>query len=216
LQRALKSDFPLVDVQEQFAIKVTIGDRPELTDERRAVSTTLYQFSPADQSVKLTVNSDFIAVSTSRYAEWAEYKRHISTALNGLCAVYDPGTFSRVGLRYVNRLKLVDLGLDGRSATELFNSELVGPLTSLGSRVFAQKTTLRVHRDNDSDVQLTFGLDSDDDGAAYTIDTDVFTTASRQADTATTLSLLDGFNREIGNAFRWAISPLVENALNAD
>src|SRR5262249_52455521 len=111
LQQALRANYPMLDIEEQVSFQWPSG--PEVQPARRGI--TIYHFSPSDRSARLTITSDFCAVSTAQYANWQTFRTRLSDLLSAYCKIYEPAAFLRIGLRYINKLNLHALNLVGRS-----------------------------------------------------------------------------------------------------
>ena len=171
-----------------------------------------HRFRTQDSTVLISLTDAFIAVSTDDYREWSEFKEHIDTAFAALVAVYEPAFFNRVGLRYINLIKRKELELDDIPWRELIKAEWVGPFTSedLNGSIteFRASTVVKLGDEELGAAKIQFGLEDSD---TFRIDSDFFLEGQINEEDAT--SILDDFNRAIGNLFRSAIQRRLSDAL---
>lgn len=214
LQKALRSKYPRLEVQEHVSFQLGFGAAAE-QELKEPTRVAVYTFAPSDESCEVTVSNDFIAVKTSNYTEWSDFQAHIQATLDAFLPIYEPPTATRVGLRYVNKINLAELDLEMRSPSELFNGDIIGSLSTFGANVTGLASRLNISRGDGSEVALRFKLEGEGKARVYTIDTDVFTNRETPASADVIVSLLTSFNHEIGRAFRWGTSEVVRNALDA-
>src|SRR5690242_15423151 len=70
-----------------------------------------YHFSKENGSARVTLTPDFLALETSRYTEWKNFRADLEGPLRALVDVYRPSFFSRIGLRYQNAIDRAVIGL---------------------------------------------------------------------------------------------------------
>jgi uncharacterized protein (TIGR04255 family) len=180
----------------------------------RPMGANSYGFTTEDGSTKITLAGDALAVVTSSYKEWADFKADINLALGSLAEVYVPSSYSRVGLRYQNILKRSIVGPDARWA-DLIRAELAGELV-LGQWDAAVQTVQKAIqcKINEGDAfTLQHGLTEVEgsDEAAYLLDFDYFN--ETRTEITNVDAALDRLHGHSGNAFRWAISEALHQAM---
>ena len=92
--------------------------KPEL---RPQPPVSNYTFLSEDGRWKLSLTRDFITLSTVAYPGWEEFARRLDKPLAAFIKLYHPAYFQRVGLRYVNVLSRMALGVEELGWDELFN-----------------------------------------------------------------------------------------------
>jgi len=175
-----------------------------------------YQFFTEDRQTVATLTNESLALSTSRYEEWAKFREQLRPALNALNAIYKPSFFTRIGLRYVDAIDRAALGLTDRPWSKLLRPEILGELTlpafeqHLG-RTLKRTVTVNLP-DGSGTVAMRHGLGNwQDRTGCYMIDFDFYT--QRKVEVNDAESTLTHFNAMAGNAFRWCILDELSKAL---
>ena len=88
-----------------------------------------YVFISADQSYKINLTSSFLSISTLKYTQWEDLKKHIGFAIPIFEKVYKPLFYTRVGLRYVDVIDRKKLCLEQVSWNELIEPHVLGVMT---------------------------------------------------------------------------------------
>src|SRR5207248_1155416 len=160
------------------------------------------EFKSADRVWTLTLNRDFIALSTTTYTKWSDFRERLAKPLAALREIYSPAFFTRIGLRYRDRIDRKKLGLEGVPWTDLLNPQVLGELADpkIGSNVehVLREIVIRLSGD-DGRVRIVQGLEQA--GQNYVIDSDFF--IEGQIETGATENVLDSYNRRAGRLFRW-------------
>ena len=210
-QMDLGSEYPFVETTEVVQFAFSAGSDPAPSKR------THYNFKTEDQNYTITLCSEFIAVSASNYKQWELFSSHADKAVNALCKNYSTPIFTRIGLRYVNkicreRLKLSEKWTDlvRPSALGLLSEDDV-PIDDLMEMSTA--TVLRLTNGGKVVIRTVFERDgSDSSQTNLTIDSDFFEDSpTRGPENA--LSKLSEFNQHSGRAFRWVISDRLHDAL---
>ena len=79
-----------------------------------------HNFLSEDNTYKISMTKDFIALSTMRYTNWEDFARLLDEPLGKFIQLYRPACFDRVGLRYVNAISREALDLAGHRWNDLF------------------------------------------------------------------------------------------------
>jgi uncharacterized protein (TIGR04255 family) len=175
-----------------------------------------FNFSSADDTWKVTLTSQSLALTATHYTRWEDFKAHLEGPLAALIAVYSPAFFTRIGLRYRNVIRRSGLGLRDVPWRELLAGQVLGELAAPD----IEDATLHVARDlllrlDDQQhcvrVQHGIALAPDDGERCYLIDCDFFLEAQREAGHA--ITTLDRLNRESGRLFQWCITPRLHAAM---
>ena len=87
-----------------------------------------YQFSTADGVWRVNLTSRFISLSCTSYTCWEDFAAHLDKPLAAFISIYKPAYFERMGLRYVNAISRMELGLEGRRFAEMIEPCYLGPL----------------------------------------------------------------------------------------
>ena len=87
-----------------------------------------HEFLAGDEKSRVTLTRDFVALTTSDYSEWKNFSGMLANPLAALVEVYKPPYFSRVGLRYRDRIDRKSLGLEAVAWGDLLRDEVAGEL----------------------------------------------------------------------------------------
>jgi uncharacterized protein (TIGR04255 family) len=190
---------------------------PDLARFIRVSNKKSYNFSSIDKQWIVTLTHDFIALTTTRYTRWEEFKGYFQRPFNALVSEYRPAPFSRVGLRYQNVIRRSRLGIDEINWSQLLKPYIAGILTvpELDDHLLegARQIVEIKLSDNDGKVTLRHGLarDNDNKEICYLIDSDFYT--ENIGGSGNVLKRLDLFNRRARRLFRWCITDNLHQAM---
>jgi uncharacterized protein (TIGR04255 family) len=220
-QKAIRDRFP--NYVEGAMIRLEIPPQPSEDVALDVLRQTLpggknHEFSSADGAWKLNLTRTFLALTTVDYSRWETFLDWFSAPLAALEREYDPGFYTRIGLRYVNVIRRSSLGLDGRSWNDLIIPGLLGLLGSeVADGVVVQGLQsiqeIAVPGPTSAQCRLITRLVRalDDNELCFVIDADFF----QDARTAPTEALdkLAFFNQSARNLFRGAITETLDQAM---
>jgi uncharacterized protein (TIGR04255 family) len=175
-----------------------------------------YEFSSADGTWKVTLTSQFLALVTTKYRRWEEFKERLGLPLQALARTYGPTFFSRLGLRYQDVIKRSELGLSDVAWSELLQPHILAELSKPGIEAaaveVARNLLLQIGDQGDKvRVQHGFAKTGQDPEKCYLIDCDFFVEQQTEPNNAT--AVLDRLNRESGRLFRWCIESRLHEAM---
>lgn len=174
-----------------------------------------YQFSSNDNVWQVVLVRDFLALTTTKYQRWEDFKRHLEGPLGALIDIYKPEFYSRIGLRYQDIIKRSDLGLKEREWSELLQPHITGELSSkIAPSIKEMRRELLVALEGGTGyVRIHHGMieATDSSEICYSIDADFYT--DQRTEVGNAIETLDRYNREAGRLFRWCITDLLHNAL---
>jgi uncharacterized protein (TIGR04255 family) len=179
--------------------------------------STIHKFLTADSKRFISLADHFVAVCERSYERWEWFRDETRAAQAALEDVYGPAFYSRVGLRYQDVIDKHKLSLGDQPWDSLINRSLIGVLGDPDVRdsVRGIRSDARLQVDEVAGGFLTLrhGLVEEPTGAnlVYHIDVDLFT--EERSDPKDVSGILDKFNHIAGNLFRWAITPLLRDAL---
>ena len=213
-QDAIRSEYPIYNTSQsvEFVTNPQINISPAMIGRGRA-----YEFVDEKKEWKLVLSSDFIALSSSKYERWEDFRNRLSKAVDLLIKHYEPSHFSRLGLRYQDLIMRSDFGLNGCQWNSLIQPYLLGYLSEdLVSEedVFEFISVFSCHlNDEDENLRVRYGFAKKDDSdeLGYLIDADFYNQKIIEVNNA--ITALDRFNREAGNFFRWCITEQLHGAL---
>jgi uncharacterized protein (TIGR04255 family) len=178
-----------------------------------------YDFISEDGLWTLSLTADSLALTCRSYERWEEFKIWMALALDALERTYQPQTFLRLGLRYLDVVQRSQLGLDGVAWPELLAGPLVGELASpdIGSDIedVTHEFVFRLNDAYESRVRVRHGFvqTEDDTGEiCYLVDSDFYTDEKVERSNAD--KILDEYNRYARRFFRWCISEQLHTAMD--
>lgn len=118
-QDQIRADYPLFESLVSQQLQVDLGSG---TPGFHPVTTTLWQFSDAAQTVRLTVGSEAATLEALTYEGRSGFLARWIEILVRLQALFAPGLVTRAGARYVNRFQGETLA----RLTELVRPSFVG------------------------------------------------------------------------------------------
>jgi uncharacterized protein (TIGR04255 family) len=215
-QEAIRSEYPTLNTSRPVEFPFFSNPQANLPSITLGQGLT-YEFLNKSGKYKLVLSSDFIALSTSDYNNWEEFKQRLLNAVKLLFDCYSPSHFTRIGLRYQDLILRSELELQGQEWKSLLNPPILGTFIAndLSEDDFIEALSVFTHRIDyvGSLLRVQYGLarKNQSEELGYLIDTDFYT------DNITEISdanfLLDTYNREAGNFFRWCITNKLEQAL---
>ncbi|MCX7587115.1 TIGR04255 family protein [Phenylobacterium sp. 58.2.17] len=204
-QKLLFEEFPYLDAREQFGVMIGSGpEGPFATPSR----STIYEFKNSARDTTISVCSEFVAVITTSYNDWATHRSWLQKALQAASECYGISMYSRLGLRYINSIPL-STSLDG-----IVDPCLLGPLaTDQRDRVAAFNSTSTFFLGDDRQLNLVSSLAGPDGAREYLLDFDIFQESAGRFDTAKLVVTFDELNGLVTDAFNWAQGPKLNEML---
>ena len=107
-QEEIRDRFPRIEVEHGMLFRIPgLGSGAAPSTEGQ---TKIYQFRTLDGRTAISLTADFYAISTTRYTHWDDFAQNLMIADGAVQSVYKPSFAARIGLRYINRLTLVNTG----------------------------------------------------------------------------------------------------------
>jgi uncharacterized protein (TIGR04255 family) len=222
-QERVKSRYPVLTESGPIAapgplspeVASALGFDPALLGMQRA-----FDLASEDGRWRLSLTSQFVALTTVHYERWEIFKEHLLFSLDAFIAEYTPPYFSRVGLRYRDLIRRSALKLGDAKWHTLLRPHILGELSNPevedSADEAARQLVLRLDSPDAARVRLYHGFVkySDQAETCYLIDADFFTESRMESrHVGDTEPTLDQFNREAGRLFRWCISDRLHTAL---
>ncbi|MDG0065849.1 TIGR04255 family protein [Burkholderia sp. IO2] len=127
-QNALSnSSYPVRSIEQALTLTLHASgpvNMPALPSQ----PSKLYHFTSADNSTRVTLCSDFLALTTSSYESWEDFLPRLLEIVEILAKCYPDAVPKRLGLRYKDVIERESLKLDGVAWHELVKPFLLGPL----------------------------------------------------------------------------------------
>lgn len=215
-QDELRQDYPLYE-QDETVFPKELSEIISKLPVPRPTEGIVHKFLTEDSQRYISLSPEFIAVSESNYVRWEHFRRELERAKRALERIYRPSFYTRIGLRYRDIIDREKVGLANISWHELLRAPMIGMLgdPEVGMLVDGIQTQISIKLDDVPGAFATIrhGLTQvpSSGNQVYVIDTDLFTTERKTSDDV--FDTLDRFNRILGNFFRWAITPRLQEAL---
>lgn len=178
-----------------------------------------YSFKSEDKKWNISITKDFIAINTSSYERYEQFKQRFEEALEIFERIYKPSFYTRVGLRYQDLIIRSKLGIEDKKWSELIAkhiaSELHDPNLSSSIQLIVKNLILRTENGR---INLNHGLvavkESQDSGdeIAYLFDADFYTEQNIKGN-RDVWNVLNQFNQSAGRLFRWSITDTLYDAM---
>lgn len=215
-QSIIRKKYPLYQKNEMQPIPEEISGMLQQLKFPGISDSPVFKFLTDDSKSFISLNQNFLAITTKEYRRWEYFLEDIKFAQGALEKVYQPAFYSRIGLRYRDALNREKLGLITEPWKNLINNSLIGLLGLEQITRYLQEilttTVLTIDEVKEGQLVIRHGLAKNTEGQQiYIIDADSYTTErSNSADVAGKLGL---FNGNSGNFFRWAITERLRQAL---
>jgi uncharacterized protein (TIGR04255 family) len=112
--------------QQELTLGINIGGPPSQT--MRAVNIPRFTIRDRTSAVVLTTNS--ITIETTRYRGWPDFRSVIERALRATADLVEPDGVARVGMRYVDEIRVPDLGERSRSWGQWLSPDVLAPAST--------------------------------------------------------------------------------------
>jgi uncharacterized protein (TIGR04255 family) len=119
-QEAIRDDYPRLSRVETVEVSVGPGGL-----EARPSPSLSWAFEDSSQTWRVVIDANSLSLETRKYDEYPELRRRLLVLVGTLVDVANPTERTRLGLRYVNHIRIDDAtGID--ALRPLFRSELFG------------------------------------------------------------------------------------------
>jgi uncharacterized protein (TIGR04255 family) len=182
-------------------------------------SDLAHSFKSEDQKWHLSITKDFIALTTSSYERYEQFKQRLKEAVEIFERIYKPSFYTRVGLRYQDLIIRSKLGIEDKSWSDLIAKHIASELhePELSSSIQAVTKALILKTAN-GQINFNHGLvtvkerEKNNDEVAYLFDADFYTEQKIEGN-GDVWNVLDQFNKYARNLFRWSITDTLHNAM---
>lgn len=116
---------------EDVSVSVSLPPPPiggQGTAKVELPQTRIHHFSTSDGAWRVSVCSEFIALTCLKYPDWSEFSGRLMPIVRRVTEMRQPVVPTRLGLRYKDLIEREPLGLDGVPWHELVAPFLLGPL----------------------------------------------------------------------------------------
>lgn len=201
-QEMIRRDYPLFDVsierQQQFTMDVGVAN--DSLPPRILQSDTInnYQFATQDKKWRVNLTSTFLALSTTKYDRWEDFREKLKRPVEALETIYNPPFYERVGLRYIDAFKRSELGLENTDWTELIEPFALGFMSNpeIREEIKNQNTVVELDIGDGAVAQINIikgfskGIPTHGDEESFIVDSDMYVTQKKIGELEATLSHL--------------------------
>ena len=213
VQRRLKGQYPILEREHTVAFLV----RPAQGVVPQQQEDAVWRFRSKDRLWQVSLSTNFVALDTKNYASRSDFIERLDEVLRVVNEVGAPPECTRVGLRYVNRLR-GEKFLD--DIPNWVRCEVVGPHSFVPSK-FAELTQSicesQFSLGTDRRAQVRWGrlppnatVDPSFEAvpdATWILDFDMFSLVAQDFDLAAIRSFAEQFSEYAYRFFRWAVKP---------
>ena len=209
------------DTNDPLPQSLSEGLPPEMRDLLSAKSNPRFQFLTRGEAWVVTLAKDFVALETSKYTRWEEFRELMQIALETLNEVYRPAYFTRIGLRYRNVIDRRRLGLGDTEWCILIKDFVLGHLAlneTLDSVIEQQSKSLLKLNESGDLVRMEYGQvtdkEGDPDNRLFLLDHDFYINTEMEEENV--IGRLTTYNCLNGRLFHWCIRESLHNAMRPE
>ncbi|MBW8003313.1 MAG: TIGR04255 family protein [Planctomycetes bacterium] len=220
-QDAIREAYPEYSETSELKFEMPSGVPDQIPAEmlRQAIqssATKSYQFLTEEKDWKVNLTRTFIALTTTKYQRWEQFKERLIGPFKALLSTYSPSNFARIGLRYINVIRRSKLGLDDVPWAELLTEYIAGIIGSaeIAPRIQGSESSSEIMlSDEQSIVRIVtkFVTAKNDKEVCFMIDSDFYRAVKTPIDRA--LDHLDFLNGKASGLIRWAIKDKLYQAM---
>lgn len=215
-QDRIRQEYPLSEQKIQNLIPSELNQflSPDLIKATsQGVSRQAYDFFSKDKEWQVGLTSEFVSLVSYNYVRWGEFFRRIGEVTEALTDTYQPGFYSRVGLRFVNVIEKEMYGFQNSSWKDLINPSVVGLFASnelLDDEIEASTQRTTISLGNEGSLTTRLGLAKNEKGkTAFVIDNDFFA----EGDISDVRKCLEEFHKHAGHVFRYCTTERLRQGL---
>jgi uncharacterized protein (TIGR04255 family) len=198
-QEMVRREYPVV--QKAHTLEVQILPAPGAPTE----TSTTWRFIDSEESWIVSLAADFISLESVAYTTFDDFSDRFDRLLRSVVEVFAPNPQTRLGLRYINELRI-----EGRERIEdwrgLINDALLG---TLSSGVFDQDVREAVQVINcqqpDGTFALRFAVKTEEGACRQVLDFDYYNEERKPIDVPALREVLQRYNDVIYRMFRWCV-----------
>lgn len=134
LRRRIEAQFPILESATQLTVTVGQIGQP-------AQAMMIHRFLQRDRLASLSISRDAVTLETTAYAQWEVFHRLFVSMVDAIEETNRPAGVTRVGLRYIDEVRLPDPPADPQGWRGWLDDRVVGPfLITDGARAPDQGT----------------------------------------------------------------------------
>lgn len=221
-QDKIKSDFPLLRENIGHEIVIQASEESGVKSSSNQVSAKSFDFMSDDNVWQIGLSSSSISLSCKDYKRWEEFSDRLQSIYRIFIKMYNPAYISRCGLRYINVIDPLMLGLEESDFSKLISAKLVGQqykkiIGSENIREFAGSYSVSLSAGGHF-LRVNYGLvmHPQKQRRGFKIDSDFWIEGKLEASGDDISQSLVQFNRGAGSLFRNSIEDALYRALEPE
>lgn len=212
-QQRIYADYPILEEKEVVQFELQTGSAPGTQPILQGRSKE-YHFYTKDRNWTVSLASNFVALKTTSYTEWLDFRAKFLGILNAFVDLYRPAATARIGLRYVNAITYSRITEQSLNWTDILTpafDPLFSSLPDGAERIHDRRSIFRyqLSLDETAYVLIQHGLRPSDDGSVqkYVIDGDFYQEKEQDTNVEFIDAALCKFNSSARNLLYWALEP---------
>lgn len=198
-QEAIRERYPFLQQLQQ--ISIALGPESALPRAQNA-----WQFADAERRWTVALAPDALTLETENYSSFDDLAEQASVVLSALVENVHPGFYTRLGLRYINEIRLEDanVAIWRTLLREPWRAIFDAGIVDDGVIHWLQNLRLQVE---DGVFNINVGFAQPEDPPRVIIDLDRYDESQAPLGAADTiLARLNAWHEQIHSLFRWSIS----------
>jgi uncharacterized protein (TIGR04255 family) len=167
-----------------------------------------WRFGAVDDSWIISLMPDHVALETSAYTTWDEFRVRLGDVLTAAADAIDPAFEHRLGLRYIDRLDDLEIETP-KDWGRYVSAHLLGPVLdeALGPAITATRQALFLRLTDEMRCNFNHGFFAEpgDTRLGYLLDYDLFRQDSRPFDARSIMSAAEEMHRSALQLFQASI-----------
>lgn len=222
-QEAIRHIYPLFEQKIEVGLPLNLQQAlPSDIIDSVTTQKVSYEFKSEDGNWAVTLNRDFLALTSLEYERREIFAERLETPLQALVEIYEPAFFSRIGLRYQDVIQRSQLDLERARWSDLLQPQIAGVLATtpehnVANYVQGTATEMLIGlEDEHSQVRVKHGLieQEPNDEICYLVDSDFYTEERTKPTDVRTV--LEYFGERGSRLFRWCITELLHKAMEPE
>ncbi len=213
-QERIRADYPVLRQEREANIVLT-----QEGVSSAGQSNPIWRFldRPTNPAWKVSLAPSFVALDTSEYESRIDFLRRLHAVIDALAATIAPSTYDRVGIRYVDRVRLdeIEMNLGALVKPEMLGVVTVNPGEGAELVHSVSDTSYRIGNATfhgrwgwlPSNAQLDPLHGETIASPSWILDLDMYTTQVSRFDVDQVISIGASFAEHIYRFFRWAVRP---------
>ena len=215
-QEHIRRSYPVTRSEVEISMRITSTNIPGAAAQPAEDARTIWRFSHPRDPWHVALSSTSLSLETNRYSDRADFSSRFNHIIKALTQTIAPGTFDRLGVRYVDRVVSPELD----RLTELVRREILGVVTQadgVNRPAISHSFSETLYDLSGSTLRARWGLFPAGtaidslvgalDERNWILDLDMFTELPQEFLPETLSELLNDFSAQIYRFFRWAVTP---------